>query len=143
MADTMRPEVRSRVMSRIRGRDTQPEMYVRRAVWEQGFRYRLHVKRLPGAPDLVLAQYGVALFVHGCFWHQHGCSKSNRPSSNRDYWERKLDRNVARDAENQAKLERMGWLVFTVWECRLQEDAAVALSFLQELRAKRDNAHVQ
>ena len=143
MADTMRPEVRSRVMSRIRGRDTQPEMYVRRAVWEQGFRYRLHVKRLPGAPDLVLAQYGVALFVHGCFWHQHGCSKSNRPSSNRDYWERKLDRNVARDAENQAKLERMGWLVFTVWECRLQEDAAATLSFLQELRAKRDNAHVQ
>ena len=134
MADSMLPEVRSRVMSRIRGRDTRPELFVRRAVWKQGFRYRLNVRRLPGAPDLVLAKYVVAVFVHGCFWHQHGCSKSRRPSSNLEYWERKLDSNVARDAQNQYRLQDLGWTVVTVWECRLQQDTEKMLRFLEMLR---------
>ena len=137
MADTMHPDVRSKVMARIRGRDTGPELYVRRAVWRQGFRYRLHVKRLPGTPDLVLAQYRVALFVHGCFWHRHGCAKSNRPSSNQEYWDSKFKRNVARDAENQAKLRQMGWTVVTLWECRLREDTDDALHLLESLRTSR------
>ena len=122
MADFMFPEARSRIMASIRGRDTRPEMHVRRAVWRRGFRYRLHARRLPGRPDLALAKYAVAVFVHGCFWHQHGCPQSRRPSSNREYWERKLEGNVARDAYNQAKLQELGWTVTTVWECRLEQD---------------------
>ena len=136
MADTMHQDVRSKVMSRIRSRDTRPELFVRRTVWSQGFRYRLNVRRLPGTPDLVLARYGVILFVQGCFWHQHGCSKSRRPSSNLDYWEPKLNRNVDRDAHNHAKLRDLGWTVITIWECRLQEDTCEALRFLKTLRSR-------
>ena len=130
----MHPDTRSRVMSRIRGRDTRPELYVRKALWREGFRYRLNVRQLPGTPDLVFARYRVALFVHGCFWHQHGCPRTSRPSSNQDYWERKLSRNTARDAQSQAKLEKMGWTVFTIWECNLQEGTDETLRFLNVLR---------
>ena len=121
MADSFTPDVRSRVMSRIRSRDTRPELYVRRAVWAEGFRYRLHVRAMPGVPDLVLPKYRIVIFVHGCFWHQHGCRKTRRPASNREYWDWKLDGNVARDALNRSRLEGMGWAVATVWECRLAE----------------------
>ena len=141
MADTMLPAVRSRVMASVRGRDTRPEMYVRRAVWGQGFRYRLHVKRLPGSPDLVLPKYGVVIFVHGCFWHRHGCSNTRLPTSNLEYWEPKLDRNVARDGRNQARLREMGWTVATIWECSLQDDTANVLGHLQTLRANHSAPH--
>ena len=134
MADSMRPEVRSRVMSRIRSKDTRPELYVRQAVWREGFRYRLHVRKLPGAPDVVLAKYRLAIFVHGCFWHQHGCSKSSRPSSNREYWEQKLDGNVSRDARHQANLKELGWTVATIWECRLEQDTLELIESLKGLR---------
>ena len=134
MADTVLPGKRSRIMSSIRGRDTQPELYVRKALWSRGFRYRLHVRQLPGAPDVVLRKYKTAIFVHGCFWHQHGCSKTHRPSSNRQYWDRKLDGNVARDARNQAELRESGWNVFTVWECALAQDTEHLLHCLDTLR---------
>jgi DNA mismatch endonuclease (patch repair protein) len=137
MADFMSPEARSRVMSSIRSRNTSPELYVRRMVWAEGFRYRLHVRRLPGTPDLVLAQYRLAVFVHGCFWHQHGCLKGRPPSSNREYWDNKLDRNIARDAKNHSLLEDLGWRVVTVWECKLTEDTDRALKLLRSLRAHR------
>ena len=137
MADTLSPEERSRLMARIRSRDTKPEMYVRKAVWRAGFRYRLHSRTLPGKPDLALAQYKVAVFVHGCFWHQHGCAKTSRPSSNREFWDRKLDGNVARDARNQAALQALGWTVLTVWECELEEGTAKVLDVLKPLRAMR------
>ena len=134
MADTVLPEKRSRMMSSIRGRDTQPELYVRKALWSRGFRYRLHARQLPGAPDVVLRKYRTAIFVHGCFWHQHGCSKTHRPSSNRQYWDRKLDGNVARDARNQTKLRESGWNVFTVWECTLAQDTEYLLHCLDTFR---------
>ena len=134
MADSMNPETRSRVMSRIRGRDTRPEMYVRHAVWHAGFRYRLHLRSLPGAPDLVLARHYLIVFVNGCFWHQHGCSRSRRPSSNREFWDRKLDDNIARDARNRAALQELGWSVFTVWECSLEENTSELLSVLKGLQ---------
>lgn len=134
MADNMTPDVRSHVMSRIRARNTRPELYVRKAVWSRGFRYRLHVRRLPGVPDLVFAKYRISLFVHGCFWHQHGCKKSRRPSSNRDYWEKKLDGNINRDMQNQARLRQLGWNVITIWECRLKQDTEKFVSLLEELR---------
>ncbi len=137
MADTLSPEERSRLMARIRSRDTKPEMYVRKAVWRAGFRYRLHSRTLPGKPDLALAQYKVAVFVHGCFWHQHGCTKTSRPSSNREFWDRKLDGNVVRDARNRAALQALGWTVLIVWECGLEEGTADVLGVLKRLRAMR------
>lgn len=137
MTDTVPPAVRSSVMASIRGRDTRPEMHVRRAVWGEGFRYRLHVRRLPGTPDLVFPQYGVVVFVHGCFWHQHGCSNTRRPSSNLQYWERKLDANVARDVRNQSQLREMGWTVATIWECGLEDGTNQVLGLLGALRTDR------
>lgn len=135
MADFMSPAARSRVMSSIRGRNTRPELGVRRRVWSEGFRYRLHVKKLPGTPDLVLAKYRLAIFVHGCFWHQHGCSKAKRPSSNQEYWDRKLDGNVARDDRDRVQLEKQGWTVVTIWECTLESDSESLLERLKGIRA--------
>ena len=109
MADFLSPEARSRLMSRVRQRDTRPELFVRKAIWQAGFRYRLHVKKLPGSPDLVFPKYRLVVFVHGCFWHQHGCAKSARPSSNSAFWDPKLDGNVARDLRAQTKLKELGW----------------------------------
>ena len=136
MADARLSEKRSRIMTSIRGRDTKPELYVRRALWAQGFRYRLHSRQLPGAPDLVLRKYCTAIFIHGCFWHQHGCHKTHRPSSNRQYWDRKLDGNVARDIRNQAKLSELGWRVLIVWECSLPNDTEQVLQLLDTLRSQ-------
>ena len=136
MTDTVTPDIRSRVMSRVRSRNTGPEMYVRRCVWSEGFRYRLNVKKLPGRPDMVFAKYRLAVFVHGCFWHQHDCPNAKRPSSNRDYWDRKLDGNMERDSRNRAKLEGLGWTVATVWECNLQASTEALLSRLKCLRSE-------
>ena len=134
MADSLSPEARSRLMSRVRSRDTRPELYVRRAVWSEGFRYRLHVKKLPGTPDLVLKRYRLVVFVQGCYWHQHGCSKSKRPSSNREFWDLKLDGNMARDARDRASLEELGWTVATIWECSLKTETEALLTQLKSVR---------
>lgn len=136
MSDILTPQVRSRVMSRIRGKDTQPEMHVRREVWRSGFRFRLHAKDLPGKPDLALAKYRLAVFVHGCFWHQHGCARSKRPSSNREFWNLKLERNKARDRRNVVELKKRGWKVRTIWECRLKEDTEELIASLTKSREK-------
>ena len=105
-------------MSRVRGKDTSPEMRVRRAAHAFGLRFRLHRKNLPGRPDLVFPKYRVALFVHGCFWHRHpGCAKASTPKSRYDFWQNKFNGNVARDARVEAELEALGWRVATIWEC--------------------------
>ena len=137
MADFLSPEARSRLMSRVRQRDTRPELFVRKAIWQAGFRYRLHVKKLPGSPDLVFPKYRLVVFVHGCFWHQHGCAKSARPSSNSAFWDPKLDGNVARDLRAQTKLKELGWSTRAIWECDL-EDGVEAL--LVHLRRTRDRS---
>lgn len=134
MSDFLSAEERSRIMSRVRSRDSRPEMYVRSALWTDGFRYRLHVRKLPGSPDLVLKKYRLAAFVNGCFWHQHGCPKSRRPASNRAYWDMKLDDNVLRDARVRSTLESLGWTVVTVWECSLGTDTEQLLARLRNLR---------
>ena len=136
MPDPLSREARSRAMSRVGSRDTRPELYVRRAVWAAGFRYRLHVRSLPGSPDLVLGKHQLVVFVNGCFWHQHGCSKSKRPTSNRDFWNHKLDANIARDARDRGRLESLGWTVNTIWECSLVEDTASLLSHLVKARGR-------
>lgn len=123
MTDRISTSRRSWLMSRIRNADTQPEMVVRRLAHRMGYRYRLHRKGLPGTPDLVFPSRRKIILVHGCFWHQHNCSRGKRPSSNRDFWNRKLDRNITRDCENIAALEQAGWSVLVVWECETKETA--------------------
>ena len=118
MADKMTREQRHRCMSRIRGRDTKPELVVRRWLWHQGFRYRLYVKSLPGRPDIVMRKWRTAIFVNGCFWHGHECQKQ-RPATNARFWQEKIERNRERDARNQALLQAAGWHVLVVWECQL------------------------
>ena len=113
---------RSRMMSGIRGRNTQPEVQVRRFLSAAGFRYRLHVRGLPGRPDIVLHKYRTVILIHGCFWHQHrGCNLAYMPKSNRSFWRTKLRGNAARDIANGKALKALGWRVVTVWECQLSE----------------------
>jgi DNA mismatch endonuclease (patch repair protein) len=126
MTDVYSPEKRSAVMRRVKGRDTTPELTVRRALTALGARYRLHRKDLPGSPDIVMPGRRLALFVHGCFWHGHDCARGSRvPKANRDYWVGKVERNRARDARTQAELAALGWRVETIWECDLKDAAAL------------------
>ena len=121
MTDVVDPATRSRMMSGIRGKDTKPELLVRKYLHARGLRFRLHVKNLPGKPDIVFSKYRAIVFVHGCFWHHHaGCKYATMPSSRVDYWTNKLADNVARDQFLSAALEGLGWRVFVIWECELQ-----------------------
>ncbi|WP_299894311.1 DNA mismatch endonuclease Vsr [uncultured Ruegeria sp.] len=118
MADIVTPEVRSRMMSRIRGRNTRPEMALRKALHRKGLRFRLNAKELPGSPDIVLPRWKTVLFVHGCYWHRHhGCRKTTTPASNVEFWAEKFRLNVERDARNIRDLREAGWRVGVVWEC--------------------------
>ena len=121
MTDWLTTEQRRRVMQAIRGKDTKPELTVRRLLHRLGYRYRLHKKGLPGRPDLVFAGRKKVVFVHDCFWHAHDCRFGRAPTSREDYWLPKLRRNKERDAENEAALEAMGWEVHTVWECEIKK----------------------
>lgn len=126
MTDVYGPDKRSAVMRRVKGRDTGPELAVRRALTRLGARYRLQRADLPGRPDIVLPGRRLAIFVHGCFWHGHDCARGARtPKQNRDYWVAKVARNVARDARNSEALATAGWRVETVWECELKDTPAV------------------
>lgn len=125
--DNLSPEDRSKAMRRVRSRDTTPELSVRRLVHAMGYRYRLHVATLPGRPDLAFPRLRKVLFVHGCFWHGHRrCGKQTTPSSRREYWLPKLDRNKQRDRRNRRLLRKAGWGVLVVWECQLKNPEAVA-----------------
>ena len=120
MPDTLSPEARSERMSRVRAKDTKPEMAVRRLVHGMGYRYRLHEKRLPGAPDLVFRGRRKVIFVHGCFWHRHPdptCRLARMPKSRQEFWGPKLDGNRARDERTRAALDQQGWRQMVVWEC--------------------------
>ena len=117
--DKLTPQQRHKNMAAIRGKNTKPELIVRKGLWKRGFRYRLNHKRLPGHPDLVLRKYRTCIFVNGCFWHGHeGCCKI--PNTNREFWEAKIQRNKERDIETQKELSKMGWHCITVWECELK-----------------------
>ena len=122
MSDIVDRKTRSRMMSGIRGKDTHPEITVRKYLHGAGFRYRLHGRHLPGRPDIVLPKYRTVVFVHGCFWHQHsGCKYAYKPKSNRAFWKRKLGSNVKRDKEVRKQLRKLGWIVMVAWECKLRE----------------------
>lgn len=118
--------IRARNMSAVRASDTKPERRVRSMLFSMGYRFRLQVSRLPGKPDIVLPKYKVAIFVHGCFWHQHeGCPKSKRPATNVEFWNKKLDANIVRDAKDCSLLVDLGWKVIVVWECELRNQDAL------------------
>ena len=119
--DDKTPEQRSINMSHIRSKDTKPEEIVRKYLFARGFRYRKNDTRYPGKPDLVLPKYHTVIFINGCFWHQHRCSRSTLPKTNQDYWIPKIQRNVERDRQNIKALEDAGWKVIVIWECELKK----------------------
>lgn len=122
MTDTLTPSSRSALMSRIRGKDTKPELVVRSLLHRMGYRFRLHRRDLPGSPDIVLPRLGVVVFVHGCFWHRHPrCKGATSPKSNTNFWQNKFAANVERDKRNRRDLRRLGWKVMVVWECDLKK----------------------
>lgn len=121
MADRMTKEQRHRCMSRIKGRDTKPEMLVRRYLHSRGYRYRVNVRRLPGTPDIVLRKYKTAIFINGCFWHGHeGCRYYVLSNSNSQFWQQKIERNKQRDIEKRIQLRLLGWHTIIIWECQLK-----------------------
>lgn len=124
--DHLDTEQRSRLMSRIRGSNTKPEMLVRRLVHGLGYRYRLHGPGLPGRPDMAFRSRRKAIFVHGCFWHQHNCTRGTHPKDNEEFWARKLTRNRSRDAEVIRSLKALGWKVMVVWECQTRDAAKLS-----------------
>jgi DNA mismatch endonuclease (patch repair protein) len=124
--DTISPEKRSRTMSRIKGRDTQPEKAVRSLLHGMGYRFRLHVKNLPGTPDIVLPRYKSVIFVHGCFWHGHrGCKRAGIPATRTEFWEAKINGTRQRDARALAALESLGYRCLVVWQCGIGDGAAL------------------
>ena len=120
MADVLNREQRHRCMSAIKGRDTKPELLVRKFLFSRGFRYRLNHPRLPGHPDLVLRKYRTVIFVNGCFWHGHDC-RNTRPAENKEYWQKKCERNMKHDKDVTAMFEARGWKVLRIWECELKK----------------------
>ena len=121
MSDILTSEQRRKCMSSIRGKNTKPEILVRKGLHAHGFRFRLQDRKLPGKPDVVLPRYGVVIMVNGCFWHGHkGCRYASRPKSNAEFWEAKIGRNRHRDQVTEAHLSALGWHVITVWECELR-----------------------
>ena len=138
MTDIVNAEKRSEIMSRIKGRNTTPELAVRRIAHGLGFRFRLHRRDLPGSPDLVFPRYRTIVFVHGCFWHRHdGCRYAYRPKSRIQFWTKKFEENVARDARNEAALRDLGWRVVVIWECETRDQGAVRARLLAHLGRRR------
>jgi DNA mismatch endonuclease (patch repair protein) len=122
MTDIYSKEKRSNIMSKISGKNTKPELIIRRILRNLGIRYRLHKGDIPGKPDIVLKKYNKVIFIHGCFWHGHeGCKRSKRPETNKEFWNRKIDRNIERDKENEKQLYESGWDVIVIWQCQLKD----------------------
>lgn len=132
MTDKISRDQRSQIMAKIRGKDTGPERRVRSILFRHGLRFRIHRRDLPGVPDIVLPKHRTVVFVHGCFWHGHNCARGRRPQSNVDFWNRKLDRNIARDHAVSEALSAQGWWVETVWTCRLVEGAEEVVRRIQK-----------
>jgi DNA mismatch endonuclease, patch repair protein len=135
--DTISPDRRSRVMSKIRGRDTAPELLIRSTLHRLGFRYRLHRKDLAGTPDLVFSGKRSVIFVHGCFWHGHDCPRGGLPSSNISFWQEKIDTNKRRDSRVERELKSEGWKVLTVWQCETKDISKLEQRLTRFLKDRR------
>ena len=120
MTDVVDSKTRSRMMSGIKGKNTRPELLVRKALFRKGYRYKLHDKNLPGKPDLVFPRYSAVMFINGCFWHGHNCHLFRWPSTREEFWRNKINRNKEVDRRNYKKLKEEGWWILTVWECALK-----------------------
>jgi DNA mismatch endonuclease (patch repair protein) len=119
--DSLTKSARSALMAKIKAKNTRPEMIVRKFLFSKGFRYRIHDKRYPGSPDIVLPKYRTAIFIHGCFWHGHeDCRAARLPTTNVEYWQKKIEENNERDRKKIESLEHDGWKVIVVWECRIK-----------------------
>lgn len=127
---------RSRNMSRIRAKDTKPELLIRRGLHGRGFRFRLHSRNLPGKPDLVLRKYNAVVFVHGCFWHRHECALFKWPKRRHDYWRDKLQTNVRRDAQVASELSKSGWRILHIWECSVKGPYRIGIAAVLERAAE-------
>lgn len=140
--DPLSPTERSERMSRVRGKDTKPELMVRRLVHSMGFRYRLHRRDLPGSPDLVFPKLRKVIFVHGCFWHRHeGCPNNRTPKSKKEFWVPKLESNRVRDQLNQERLKQEGWECLVIWECELGNQEELRSNLQQFLNDSRNDIH--
>lgn len=129
--DVLSSQQRSFNMSRIRDKNTKPEMLIRKFLWANGYRYRLHCKKMPGKPDIVLSKFKAIIFIHGCFWHQHGCKYTVMPTTRREFWEEKLNTNKQRDKRVYQELKEAGWRVLVIWECALRTKKAKQCSLFQ------------
>ena len=127
MPDVLTVEQRRLNMSRVRGRDTKPELVIRRGLHARGLRFRLHCKYLPGRPDLVFPKYRAAIFVHGCFWHAHECPMFRWPQTRKEFWQGKISKNLERDRITLSRLKDLGWRVLTIWECALKGPGRLSL----------------
>jgi DNA mismatch endonuclease, patch repair protein len=134
--DTLTRQQRSAAMSAVRGKDTKPELIVRRLLHALGFRYRLHIKDLPGKPDIVFRKRKCVIFVNGCFWHGHDCPRGGRPTSNVEFWQQKIGKNLERDRRVTEELNVAGWRALTVWECETKKEDLLAKRFRAFLRDK-------
>lgn len=133
MPDIFAPEKRHEIMQNVKTKNTAPEIKLRSLLHKNGFRFRVNRKDLPGKPDIVLPKYRAVIFVHGCFWHGHDCPRGQRPQTNADFWNQKIDRNVIRDKSGVSLLESLGWRVLIVWECEIKKkNEAVLLSRVKE-----------
>jgi DNA mismatch endonuclease (patch repair protein) len=135
--DVFSKRKRSKIMSANKSKDTKPEKAVRSALHAKGYGFRLHRRDLPGTPDVVLNKYKVVIFIHGCFWHQHGCKASSRPHTNKAYWNKKFADNQAREKKNFAELRELGWKVVVVWECDINKNIRAVASGLDRMLKRR------
>ena len=135
--DRLSKEERSLNMSKIKSKDTLPEIRLRKALWRIGYRYRLHYKSLPGKPDIVILKYKIVIFVHGCFWHRHkNCIEASRPKTNSEYWETKINKNIERDKKHQKEIKKTGYKIIIIWECMVKKDIEENIKLLEKLLRK-------
>ncbi len=143
MTDIVDSDKRSEMMSRIRSRDTKPELIVRRIAHKLGFRFRIHRRDLPGCPDIVFPKYRAVIMVHGCFWHRHpSCRYATIPKTRKQFWENKFEDNVVRDRRSQSALSQLGWRVLVIWECETKDHEVVAARIIAHLRQTERPGHV-
>lgn len=157
MTDVVSPKTRSKMMSGIQGKNTKPEILIRRALHKRGFRYRINVKSLPGKPDLVFPKYKAVIHINGCFWHGHNCHLFKWPSTRPDFWHKKILGTRKRDKENNRELKKLGWRVLTIWECAVKgknklsfekvivdiSDWLIANKTISEIRGKRRRKNIR
>ena len=141
MPDIYSKQKRSEIMSKISGKETKPEILVRKFLFANGFRYRKNDKRYPGKPDIVLPKYKTVVFIHGCFWHGHNCPAGKPPETKKDFWKQKIKGNIERDKRNKTELQKQGWKVITIWQCELKNKEIREKTFTELTNTLHNNVY--